>query len=66
MTDSTHAESVAALKRVTDVCLIVVSREVLVVMPEDEGGPEQGEGELLGEVNGGTGNGWEGERWWEM
>ena len=37
MTNATHAEAVAALKNVTDICLIVVSREVLVVMPDDDG-----------------------------
>ena len=35
MVNATHAEAVAALKCVTDVCKLVVSREVLVVMPED-------------------------------
>lgn len=35
MVNATHAEAVAALKSVTDVCRLVVSREVLVVMPED-------------------------------
>ena len=40
MTNATHAEAVAALKNVTDVCLIVVSREVLVVMPDDDGESE--------------------------
>ena len=35
MVNSTHAEAVAALKSITDACRMVVSREVLVVMPED-------------------------------
>ena len=35
MISATHAEAVAALKSVTDVCKLVVSREVLVVLPED-------------------------------
>ena len=35
MVNATHAEAVAALKSVTDVCKLIVSREVLVVMPED-------------------------------
>lgn len=35
MVNATHAEAVAALKSVTDICKLVVSREVLVVMPED-------------------------------
>ena len=35
MVNATHAEAVAALKSVVDVCRLVVSREVLVVMPED-------------------------------
>ena len=35
MVNATHAEAVAALKSVTDSCTLVVSREVLVVMPED-------------------------------
>lgn len=35
MVNATHAEAVAALKSVTDACKLVVSREVLVVMPED-------------------------------
>ena len=35
MVNATHAEAVAALKNVTDTCKLVVSREVLVVMPED-------------------------------
>lgn len=35
MRNATHAEAVAALKSVSDVCKMVVSREVLVVMPED-------------------------------
>lgn len=35
MVNATHAEAVAALKSVTDICRLVVSREVLVVMPED-------------------------------
>ena len=45
MVNATHAEAVAALKSVIDVCQVVVSREVLVVMPEDlqeaEEPPEQ-------------------------
>jgi len=40
MTNATHAEAVAALKNVTDICLMVVSREVLVVMPDDDGESE--------------------------
>ena len=35
MANATHAEAVAALKSVTDMCYLVVSREVLVVLPED-------------------------------
>ena len=35
MVNATHAEAVAGLKSVIDVCQLVVSREVLVVMPED-------------------------------
>ena len=48
MVNATHAEAVAALKSVTTSCQLVVSREVLVVMPEDvavEGEGEQGEGQ---------------------
>ena len=41
MVNATHAEAVAALKSVTTSCQLVVSREVLVVMPEDI--PEEGE-----------------------
>ena len=55
MASSTHAEAVASLKRVTDVCLMVVSREVLVVMPEDAGGQGEGEGGLFGIGKGGRG-----------
>ena len=48
MTNATHAEAVAALKNVTDICLIVVSREVLVVMPDDDGESEDwGLGEMI-------------------
>lgn len=35
MVNATHAEAVAALKSVTDRCSMMVSREVLVVLPED-------------------------------
>lgn len=35
MTNSTHHDAVGLLKEITDVCKLVVSREVLVVMPED-------------------------------
>ena len=42
MAEATHAEAVAALKSVTDVCQMTVSREVLVVMPDEE--EEEGEG----------------------
>ena len=35
MISATHAEAVAALKSVTDKCSMMVSREVLVVLPED-------------------------------
>ena len=34
MLNATHAEAVALLKSITDVCQMVVSREVLVVMGE--------------------------------
>lgn len=44
MVNATHAEAVAALKSVVDVCRLVVSREVLVVMPEDLQGVEGAEG----------------------
>ena len=35
MTNSTHHDAVGLLKEITDICNLVVSREVLVVMPED-------------------------------
>ena len=35
MVNATHAEAVAALKSVTDRCSMMVSREVLVVLPDD-------------------------------
>jgi hypothetical protein len=44
MVNATHAEAVAALKSVIDVCQLIVSREVLVVMPEDLQGAEGAEG----------------------
>lgn len=44
MVNATHAEAVAALKSVTTSCQLVVSREVLVVLP-DEVTREEGEGE---------------------
>ena len=44
MVNATHAEAVAALKSVIDVCRLIVSREVLVVMPEDLQGAEGAEG----------------------
>ena len=44
MVNATHAEAVAALKSVIDMCRLVVSREVLVVMPEDLQGAEGAEG----------------------
>ena len=44
MVNATHAEAVAALKSVVDVCRLVLSREVLVVMPEDLQGAEGAEG----------------------
>ena len=44
--NATHTEAVAALKSVTDVCKLVVSREVLVVMPEDLQGEAEGAIEL--------------------
>lgn len=44
MVNATHAEAVAALKSVIDVCKLVLSREVLVVMPEDLQGAEGAEG----------------------
>ena len=44
MAEATHAEAVAALKSVTDVCQMTVSREVLVVMPDEEEEEEEGEG----------------------
>ena len=43
MVNATHAESVAALRNVIDVCRLIVSREVLV-MPEDLQGAEGAEG----------------------
>lgn len=42
MVNATHAEAVAALKSVTTHCQLVVSREVLVVLP-DEMTKEEGE-----------------------
>lgn len=33
MVNATHAEAVAALKNVSSICQLVVSREVLVVLP---------------------------------
>lgn len=53
MVNATHAEAVAALKSVTNVCLLVVSREVLVVLPEgiteedEEGEEEEERGEVV-------------------
>jgi hypothetical protein len=44
MVNATHAEAVAALKSVTTSCELIVSREVLVVLP-DEVAKEEGEGE---------------------
>lgn len=44
MVNATHAEAVAALKSVVDVCRLILSREVLVVMPEDLQGAEGAEG----------------------
>lgn len=46
MVNATHAEAVAALKSVIDACRLVVSREVLVVMPEDLQGAEGVEGAM--------------------
>ena len=45
MVNATHAEAVAALKSVTSSCQLVVSREVLVVLPEDVATEEVEEGE---------------------
>ena len=63
MVNATHAESVAALKSVTTSCQLVVSREVLVVLPDEaakEGGDEVGQPPALpaaieeGEEGGGS------------
>ncbi len=43
MVNATHAEAVAALKSVTTSCQLVVSREVLVVLPEDVAAEEEEE-----------------------
>ena len=45
MDNATHAEAVAALKSVTSSCQLVVSREVLVVLPDDIAEEGEGEGE---------------------
>lgn len=45
MVNATHAEAVAALKSVTSSCQLVVSREVLVVLPEEITEEEEGEEE---------------------
>ncbi len=45
MVNATHAEAVAALKSVTTSCQLVVSREVLVVLPEDVAAEGEEEGE---------------------
>ncbi len=45
MVDATHAESVASLKKVNNFCHLVVSREVLVVLPEGIFEKEEGEEE---------------------
>lgn len=42
MVNATHTEAVSVLKNMKEVCLLVVSREVLVVMP-DEPAEEGGE-----------------------
>ena len=39
MSGSTHQEAVSALKTTTESCLLVVSREVLVVMPSSTATP---------------------------
>ena len=43
MSTATHTEAVAVLKNVKDVCRLVVSREVLVVMPDEKAEGEEGE-----------------------
>ena len=49
MVNATHTEAVTVLKNMKDVCNMVVSREVLVVMPDEQpseknGGKGQEEG----------------------
>ena len=44
MVNATHTEAVTVLKNMKDVCRMVVSREVLVVMPEEQQS-EKAEGE---------------------
>ena len=58
MVNATHAEAVAALKSVTTSCQLIVSREVLVVLPdeitEEEEEEEEAEQEEEGEEGGVT------------
>ena len=42
MVNATHTEAVTVLKNVKEVCKMIVSREVLVVMPDEQ--PEKAEG----------------------
>ena len=37
MENATHTEAVTVLKNMKEVCTLVVSREVLVVMPDESG-----------------------------
>ena len=43
MVNATHTEAVAVLKDVREVCRMVVSREVLVVLPEEQLEKTEGE-----------------------
>ena len=36
MVNATHTEAVSVLKNMKEVCSLVVSREVLVVMPDEQ------------------------------
>lgn len=42
MVNATHVEAVSVLKNIQEMCLVVVSREVLVVMPDEPTGEEGG------------------------
>ena len=42
MINATHVEAVSVLKNIKEVCLVVVSREVLVVMPDEHTGEDGG------------------------